>query len=146
MNLTKIGVDVTGFPIDHLGYRTFTGVEFDKVNKELENWGSMLNIVNVRGRPISVFKLYKPLKYLNYEITCVEIISPAEGDRKFLRKLEHAEFVAPSLRDMLNNNPEVEFITANFQNPVNPELILNFPNDANCKFHEKPLEDMIGLL
>jgi len=145
-NLETVGIDISNREIDHLAYRCTSNGEFRKIREQmLTNYGNLLAENIIRNRPIPIFKLVDPIQYRGYEVPCLEIMAPAEGDREYKRKLEHLEIVIDDmpLVKFASQYPNIKFNTENLSNKNNPELVLTFSNDANVKFHPIPIEKVI---
>lgn len=148
-NLSSIGIDITNREIDHFAYRAESKEEYEKLCKQIvdQNIGALIGTIVIRERPISNFKLSKPLIYKHYTIPCLEILSPAEGEKPYKRKLEHIEIIVDemSLSDFMQKYPDVEFNTSGLDRKINPELKLMFDNGANAKFHPMSIEKVIEI-
>jgi predicted metalloenzyme YecM len=143
-NINGLGINVSDFPIDHIAYRTKTKERYEAIRNELNNFGTILSEIIIRERPVAIFKLNDPLDYKEMKISFFEILAPAQGDTFYVEGLEHAEFVVNiPLSEMINQYPSIDFILND--NEINPELILRFPIQANAKFHEKPIDEVIKL-
>lgn len=142
-NLKEIGIDVSAFPIDHIGYRTTTRKKYETLRNKLNYFGDLVSEIIIRNRPIAIFKLKESLIYKDIKIPFFEILAPAKGDT-VEDGLEHAEFViGTQLLAMTNKYPKVNFFLNDKK--INPELILKFSNGANVKFHQQPIDEVIKL-
>lgn len=143
-NIKGLGINVSDFPIDHIAYRTTTKKRYETIRNELHNFGTLLSEIIIRERLVAIFKLDDPLDYKGMKISFFEILAPAQGDTFYAEGLEHAEFVVNSpLLEMIKKYPSIDFYFND--NKINPELILRFPIQANAKFHELPINEVIKL-
>ena len=143
-NIKGVGIDVSDFPIDHIAYRTTTKERYESIRNELHKFGTILSEIIIRERPVAIFKLNNPLDYKGMKISFFEILAPAQGDTFYTEGLEHAEFVVNSpLSEIINKYPLIDFYFN--KSEINPELILRFPIQANVKFHEIPIDEVIKL-
>jgi hypothetical protein len=143
-NIKGLGINVSDFPIDHIAYRTKSKERYEAILNELKNFGTILSEIIIRERPVAIFKLDDPLDYKGMKISFFEILAPAQGDTFYTEGLEHAEFVVDSpLSEMAKKYPSIDFYFND--NEINPELILRFPIQANAKFHELPIDEVIKL-
>jgi len=143
-NIKGVGIDVSDFPIDHIAYRTTTKERYEAIRDELQKFGTILSEIIIRERPVAIFKLNDPLEYKGMKIPFFEILAPAQGDTFYTEGLEHAEFVVSNpLSEMTKKYPSIDFYF--HDNEINPELILKFPIQANVKFHELPIDEVIKL-
>jgi predicted metalloenzyme YecM len=142
-NLEELKISVVGFPIDHIVYRTTTKERYEAIRKQLLQFGKIISEIIIRERPVAIIKLNEPLMYKGMKISYFEILAPAKGDT-FSEGLEHAEFVINiEFSKITEKYPSVNFIFNDKK--INPELILKFPNNANVKFHELPINEVIKL-
>jgi len=143
-NIKGLGINVSDFPIDHIAYRTTTKEKYEAIRHELSKFGTMISEIIIRERPVAIFKLDDPLDYKGMKISFFEILAPAKGDTFYTEGLEHAEFVVNNpLLEMINKYPSIDFYFN--KSEINPELILRFPIQANVKFHELPIDEVIKL-
>ena len=143
-NLDKVGLDVSKYSIDHIGYRAASLKEYLNLKKVSMSEATLISELTVRERPIAVFELKKPINSHGFIIPYFEIMAPAKGDRMFLKKLEHVEFVVGEDYKVLTEMyPEVNFNLVNYEREEYPELLLYFPNDANVHFHPWSIKEEI---
>jgi len=144
ININGLGINVSDFPIDHIAYRTTTKERYEAMRHKLSKFGTMISEIIIRERPVAIFKLDDSLDYKGMKISFFEILAPAQGDTFYTEGLEHAEFVVSNpLSEMINKYPSINFYFND--NEINPELILRFPIQANAKFHEMPIDEVIKL-
>lgn len=142
-NAHKTRVDVSGFYVDHIAYRTTSTKNYETLKDHLLIYGNILSEKLIRDRQVAIIELHKPLQYKDIQIRFVEILAPAK-DNTFREGLEHAEFVINiPLSNMMQKYPLLSFIHKDKK--INAELVLKFPNNANIKFHEKPIDEVISI-
>jgi hypothetical protein len=71
-------------------------------------------------------------------------MAPA-GDFAHPNGLEHAEIIVPDLDKFQKKYSTVEFDLKSRDRKINPELILRFANNANIKFHIRPIDEAYQL-
>lgn len=142
-NIKSIGIDVGNFSIDHIGFRPPTTEEYTPMLNFFLSQGVLLKEVQIRNRPISIVKLEKPISYHNYSIPMVEILGHLPNESYPI--IEHVEFVVLDLDGFAKNYSHVQFNTNYMSDPVNPHLVLTFPNQANIKFHPLPMDAVIRI-
>jgi len=91
LEIEKMGIDVAGLPLDHLGYSASSNEEYDKIKLEFLTSGKLFREAMVSGRRVGIFEIFKPLKYKDYLISAVELIEPKTGESR-KSGYEHAEF------------------------------------------------------
>lgn len=95
--LGEVGIDISGLEIDHIGVRVNSTVAADFLRDQLlaRSIGEQaLPVREVRGRPIHVFELAKPLVFGSHEIRCVEL--PYPGSSHYPKEgWEHVEVIVP---------------------------------------------------
>lgn len=80
---------------DHLALR-FKDIEIvDQIKDELKKENKIISSAVVNGRKILIFKLQEPIKFMDWEIDCIELPYPKEN-QKYPDGWEHIEFVVPS--------------------------------------------------
>jgi uncharacterized protein len=143
INLEGVGIDIDDSSIDHIAYRSTTNENYEALKKRLLVFGEVISEIIIRDRPVAIFRLDEPLNYNGMKISYFEILAPAQNDT-FKEGLEHAEFVVNvPLPEFIKKYPSIDFILR--EKEINSELILKFPNSANAKFHELPIDEVIGL-
>ncbi|MEK7154494.1 MAG: VOC family protein, partial [Patescibacteria group bacterium] len=139
LEIEKIGINVTDFPLDHLGYSAGSSEEYDKIKLEFLIAGKLFREAMVSGRRVGIFELFKPLKYKDYLISAVELIEPKAGE---LRRsgYEHAEFTINSpFEDLVKKYPGLSWDTNNINRPDFPRLKIVLGNGTELKFNRSPI-------
>ena len=141
-NIKSAGIDISNFQIDHIALRTESLQEYKKINKFLSPFTSLVGEIEIRNRPICIFRFQQSLIYKSFLIPFLEVISPAENNT-FKFGLEHIEIVVPreKLFQLESLYPNVEFNSKNMDRVVNPELILYFKDGFSVKFHPLPVDE-----
>ena len=142
-NLEDTQIDVSDFYIDHIAYRTLTEEDYILRKDQLSPYGEMISEKIIRDRPVAIFKLNTPLSYNHSTIPYFELLAPADGDA-YQEGLEHAEFVVDiPLSQIARKYPSILSVLKDRK--INAELVLKFPNNANVKFHELPIDEVIEI-
>lgn len=140
--IEKLGIDVTGFTLDHLAYCVSSSSEFDVTKTEFLKISKLVREVIVSERRVAVFRLTEPLKYKDYFITAIELIEPKKGE---ITKsgFEHAEFTIDiPFKELVNEYPNLPWDMSNINRPDFPRLKLLLENGMELKFNKTPiLED-----
>ena len=141
--LVSEGIDVSELELDHVCYRVKTQTEYEHYQTELAKLGTLLTEAPIGGRPISTYKLEKPIKVDNREIYLVELPAP-HPDKPHSMGLEHAEFVIGdiSFEEFMNQYRGKWFDISKVAKPINPDIKLKY-NDLTVKFHQHSLEYVI---
>ena len=138
-DLKELKIDVENFELDHICYRVETQERYNELKNLMLEISSLLSETLISNRPISTFKLFEPITYLNRDIWVIEIPAPKEGSF-YLEGFEHAEFVIDqNLESFMNLYPNIEFNTKSITKPLNPEVGVKMEK-SNVKFHELSLE------
>ena len=141
--VTALGVDVSGYPIDHLCFRTATFTEYRQACSEIAPIADLLAESLVNGRMISTFLFRRPVKWLNRSIPLIEIPAPKAG-KPTPNGFEHVEFVVPDLKAFRAKYETLTFDDRGLAKKLNPELELKLGAQA-VKFHPLPLDEVIRL-
>ncbi len=141
-SLTKDGIDVKAYELDHLCYRVETFERYEILKKDMEEIGTLLAETEVSGRPIASYKLNTPVVHLNRKISVIEIPAPKKNSF-YPEGYEHAEFVTDCpLKDFMDQYRSVNFDTGALSKKVNAELVRQY-GDIAVKFHTLSLEEVI---
>lgn len=140
----ELNIDLDRFTLDHLCWRVDSEIQYVKTKKILSTLGILLTETLVNGRPISTYKLDKPIVYKKQSISVIECPAPKEGS-KYPNGFEHAEaLLSEDFTLFINQFPDIKFETSRLNQKFNPELILKLPT-TNLKFHTYSLERVIEL-
>ena len=141
--LSEIGIDVTHYPISHLGFRVGTYEEYLELRDGIEKI-SKANVENVwNGRPISKLLLSKPVPLgPKHELELIELIPPIHDDR-YPMGIEHLGFViGGQYADF--RRLHVDVLTGQQdQGPLNRPLFVRFDDERSVKFHRLSLHDVV---
>ncbi len=130
--------------IDHLCYRTDTLDRYHELKKEFLTFSRLLIESDVNGRPISTFKLDKPVYFENSSISVVELPAPKKG-KVTLEGFEHIEVVCDlSFHELESRYKNLKIDKSGLKKDLNQEFELCF-GDVNLKFHHLSLESVINL-
>lgn len=139
LEIERMGINVSGFPLDHLGYSASSAEEYDQVKLEFLKAGKLSREAIVSDRRIGIFEPFKPLKYKNHLITAVELIEPKTGESRRSR-YEHAEFTIDlPFEDMIKKYPDLSWDTSNINRPDFPRLKIILGNGSELKFNHSPI-------
>lgn len=139
-NLQNVGIDVTNYKIDHIAYRADTIERYREMKTSLFNFSVFIGENIIRNRPIGIFKLNQPLTYQKYTIPFFEVLAPADGDKPYGNRLEHAEFVVKeNLKNFMDKYSTFNF-KSSLERKIGPELIAIFPDGNNVKFHNDSID------
>ena len=137
--IKKLGIDVIDFPLDHLGYSVSSGEEYDKIKSEFLAMGKLFREAMVSGRRVSIFELFKPLKYEDYLISAVELIEPKTGESR-KSGYEHAEFTIDfPFEDLVKKYPSLPWDINNVNRSDFPRLKIVLGNGTELKFNRLPI-------
>lgn len=147
--LTRKGMDFDKLNPDHICYRVDSLDRYYGWSYKLRPISKLLSNNNINGRPISVFKLKKPIIYAKKKIYVFELPAPklllTREQMRYTEGFEHVEFVIDvPFGDFVNQYPHVNFDLTNANKPINPGISLHFDKGRiNLKFHLKSLEEII---
>ena len=129
------GFDMSDFvQIDHMCYRTVTLANYIEKKAELIAVAKLLGETLINGRPISTFRLHKPVRHSTWRIDAIELPAPKAG-ADHVEGLEHVEFVLfddiPTFLEKYRDKP---FEMRAAERGINPEVGLQLGN-LSVKFH-----------
>ncbi len=137
--LNKLGIDISKYKLDHIGYQTSSDTDYDKLKTELFPIAQLVYEAILGGRRVGIFKLNLPFKYKNYFIPAIELIAPKEG-QEYPSAPEHAEFVIDEEFDtFMEKYPSIDWNTKNIDRPVFPMIKLKLDDHMQVKFHYEPV-------
>ncbi len=139
--LEKDRIDVSTYLLDHICYRVETLARYVELKKSLQERNEKISENIIHGRPISVFKLKKPLVYGKWNISCLELPSP-KPNSFYPEGYEHVEFVVPNLQKFSKQYSHLPFQEDLI--PQNRTLSLKY-DGLSIKFHEQPLERVVKI-
>jgi uncharacterized protein len=129
---------------DHICYRVDTSENYLKKKIEFADQGTLLIESEVAGRPISTFKLNKPLVFLGRKIDLLELPAPKQG-QSIKQGFEHFEVVCDqSFEKLVQQFPQAQFNTKGANKDFNAELQIQI-DDLAIKFHHQSLESVVNL-
>jgi hypothetical protein len=137
--------------IDHLCYRVATEAEYETLKSWLKGDNELLVESIINGRRIATFRMAAPFRYQEREIWLLELPEPKPGS-PYPTGWEHAEFVTDRpladfdrwLTDTLGV-PANAIDRSGLAKPLNADLRLRLGDGRSVKFHELPLEEVIGV-
>lgn len=137
--IAKVGLDVSGLPLDHIAYQASTKEDYEEHLPEFSKLGELVSEEIIGGRRVAVVKLDEPLTYKNYSISALELIEPKEG-QQCDSAFQHAEFVVNQpFEDYIEQYPDIEWDTSSMHRDEFSHLKLNFDNGLTLKFLQRPI-------
>jgi len=143
----RVGIDVSGYEMDHLCYRVATRARYDEIVHAWSWYAAKTYTSLVYDRLITVFVLHHALRICEREIRVIEVPAPKERD-PYAEGWEHAEFViGEPFDDFMARYPDMKdrFVTKSLDKTLNPELGFKLPDGLQIKFHHQPLERVIEI-
>ncbi|MFC1780545.1 VOC family protein [Patescibacteria group bacterium] len=135
--LNEKGIDVSNYELDHLGYISPFGEEYDKVKQEVLEIADLDHESEVGQWLVSAYKLKTPLIYKNYKIHAIELITPKDGS-KVKSGFEHVEFVLnESFDSLIAKYPNLNWDISKIKRKEYSMLKLKLSDDMQVKFPRK---------
>lgn len=139
VKLNKLGVDVSGLELDHLGYKVATNEEYDQTKAEFLKLGDCVGEPILNDRRIGHFKLFIPLEYGEYHIPALELIAPMQSEQ-CATGFEHAEFVLKeSYQSFMAKHPKLNWDLSAVNRSEFSMIKLRLDENTQVKFHLKPI-------
>ena len=138
--LQELGIDISGYEMSHLAYRTATGSEYLQKREEIERYCSS-NIENVwNGRPISIMQLKEPLQVSDdSSVPVIELIPPLHR-RVYKMGLEHLGVVVGEAVDEFSRQHRSSLTGQQFQSKeCEPYYVTFFDDFTMVKFYDNSL-------
>ncbi|GAB2916030.1 MULTISPECIES: VOC family protein [Streptomyces] len=143
--LADIGIDVSGFGVSHVAFRTETLDEYIDVRDALEAHSSS-NVENEwNGRRISKLLLRNPIPLGDgRDVSLIELIPPVHQNT-YKMGLEHVGFVVGESLEEFAAQHSDHFTGRQDQGPFCQPFYIAFPDHTNVKFYEHSLHDVCVL-
>lgn len=142
-NIEALGVDVTSFQLDHVGYQASTDEDYDRLRVEFDKLGNRVSEEIVGGRRVGIYELQTPLTYKQYVIPAIELVAPKEG-QVCPSALEHVEFVITGdFQSFMKKYPNIKWDATKINQPMFPMITLKLTGTTQVKFHLTPVLDII---
>jgi predicted metalloenzyme YecM len=130
--------------IDHLCYRVESFSDYTAKKDYFSKFSQLLIESDVNGRPISTFKLNKPIPFLNRRVDLIELPAPKEG-KQVKEGFEHIEVVCDKdSHSIIEQYPQLQFKDNQQKKDFNSELQVKLEG-CTIKFHALSLESVIHL-
>jgi predicted metalloenzyme YecM len=130
--------------IDHICYRVSTTSTYMDLKLQFAKLGKLLIESEVNGRPISTFKLERPLYFLDRKVDLLELPAP-KPEKPVLDGFEHIEVVCDlPFNEILEQFSGLDVDNGGLKKDFNAELEINL-NGMSIKFHHLSLESVVTL-
>lgn len=130
--------------IDHVCFRTHTLEEYEEYKLIFSHSFNLLTETIIGQRPISTYKLTKPMRVSDQFVDLIELPAPKSG-KPYTKGYEHLEIVIDiSFEELMAKYPSVTWKTSGVNKSLNPELQACFEG-FNIKFHHHNLEHIIHI-
>lgn len=133
--------------IDHLCYRTKSIESYLQLKSNFQEFATLLIESNVNGRPISTFKLNKPIIYNDWQIDLLELPAP-KPNKETSEGFEHLEIVCDEpfeeLISTFSIDPNIKIDPSGLKKAYNQELEICI-DGLNLKFHHCSLASVVTL-
>lgn len=134
--LNDVEIDISGYEISHLAYRTETNKEYLRTRERIERCCTS-NIENVwNGRPISIMQLEEPLDLgAGVEVRVIELIPPVHR-RVYRMGMEHFGVVIGDSVDEFSRKHRAALTGQQFQSEeCEPYYVTFFDDFSTVKFY-----------
>jgi len=138
--LNDIDVDITGYALSHLAYRTRTYDEYLLIRDQIETFCSS-SIENVwNGRPMSIMQLKEPLVLADdFSLRVIELIPPPHRS-VYKMGIEHVGVVVGDAVDEFSHVHRAALTGQQFQSEECEPYYVTFHEDfTTVKFYRVPL-------
>lgn len=141
--LQNKGLDCQSFTIDHICYRVSSQERYSKLKTDLLAEGELITESIIAGRPISSFRLYRPIRFLQQSIPILELPAPKVGSI-YQEGYEHIEMLIDCpFKEFMGLYPHLAFDISGINKAINPDIRLALKNGKSVKFHHQALEELI---
>ncbi|PIZ47926.1 hypothetical protein COY32_00925 [candidate division WWE3 bacterium CG_4_10_14_0_2_um_filter_41_14] len=142
--LGELGIEVTGFDMDHIGYQASSDKDYDELCSEFNTFAKRVSEEIVGGRRVGIYELHEPLKFEGYIIPAIELVAPKAGQQCH-SSLEHVEFVIKeTFESFMSKYPNVAWDVSSIDQKDFPMIKLRFDENTQVKFHIKPVLSIVA--
>lgn len=142
--LSKDGIDVSTFDLDHLCFRVETMERYTELKGKLLVEGTLLGEHEIGGRPIATVRLHVPFIVQDRSIVVIELPAPKPGS-PYPEGYEHVEFVVDmEPLEFAARYPALDWDLSGAHKTVNADVRRNY-DGYSVKFHRRALADVIAL-
>jgi phosphoglycolate phosphatase-like HAD superfamily hydrolase/predicted metalloenzyme YecM len=139
----SLGFPVTDLVADHICFRVESLEQYNQYKIFLIEHADLLTEESVNGRLISTFRMHKPFRYEDKEISLLELPQP-KAKSHYKLGFEHIEFVIKeSFSSFAKKYNQFQFKISGNKN-TNPEMSLDIKM-GQIKFHYQPLDRVIEI-
>lgn len=138
--LNSVDIDISGYELSHLAYRTKTSEEYLRTREKIERH-CISNIENVwNGRPISIMQLEEPLILsVGFAVGVIELIPPVHR-RVYKMGMEHFGVVIGDSVNEFSRKHRLALTGQQFQSEeCEPYYITFFDDFTTVKFYGNSL-------
>ena len=138
--LNNVDIDISGYEISHLAYRTETCEEYLRTREKIERYCAS-NIENVwNGRPMSIMQLKEPLVLsVGFEVPVIELIPPVHR-RVYKMGMGHIGVIIGDAVDEFSRDHRSELTGQQFQSKECEPYYVTFYDDfTTVKFYRNSL-------
>jgi len=144
-NLSKISIDITGYSISHLGYKTSTMGRYQQMRSKLLKLSDSYFENEHNGRPISKFILRNALILpANFSTTMIELMPP-KSDKQYPDGLEHVGVVIGNQYPEFTKKYQPLFSGRQNQGPYCQPFFIRFHDGSRVKFYQYSLRDVVEM-
>lgn len=140
--LSDLGIDIDGYPLSHLAFRTSTVDEYLDMRDQLERH-STANVENVwNGRRISKLLLRRPLPVAPGVVAPLIELIPPPHQAVYQMGLEHVGVVLGEHLDEFADQHQATLTGRQDQGRYCMPFFITFPDHTNVKFYAHSLHDV----
>ena len=141
--LELLRVDITGYPMSHLGVRTATVKEYERLRDEIKKFSASFAENEHNGRPISKLLLCESLLLPGGFIVDLIELMPPKPDVWYPSGLEHCGIViGEKLEEFAMRHKDV-ISGRQDQGPYCKPYFITFENGKRVKFYDISLKDVV---
>ncbi len=135
--MSKIGLSLDTYPIDHAAYRITNSKEFKEVTDFLKGISVLYSEKHFHDRIFNIFALKEPLEYKDVKIHFIEISEPGGSD-KYDRGFQHIELLTNN--DWSDTNVPREIVNElKTESKYGNEIYMKWPDKKVVKVNKKPI-------
>ncbi|MBI4121215.1 MAG: VOC family protein [Parcubacteria group bacterium] len=141
--LKGLGVDVSGYLMSHLGVRTETVEEYERLREEIKKFCVSYVENEHNGRPISKLLLRESLPLPGgFSVALIELMPPKPG-HPYKSGLEHCGIVIGKGLKVFAEKHKAVMTGRQDQGPLCKPYFITFDNGKSVKFYDISLKDVV---
>ncbi len=142
--LKAVGIDITGYPLSHLGIKFASFEEYNNTRDALKSFSRSFAENEHNGRPVAFMWLKEPLQ-LSHDFTCELLeLMPPKPNNQYPTGLEHLGVIIGKELDKFGITHQAVLSGRQNQGPINKPFYISFDNGTRVKFYNLSMQEVLA--